>query len=194
MPMSEPPSPTLRTALTRALRERCPECGEGRVFRSHPFQNEDDCDECGWAFERGPGHWLGGSEINMLLTFPLGIAVSLPLVLMTSGSAWSLALGAVLTVTLSLLTYRRSRCLFFALDHLLDPVPDRSSGGPPPRDGEEPDGNEPGPGPRPDRRARPRPDDPDANAPPPESGPGDRDLSSAPSPALPRRREPVRSR
>lgn len=161
------------------------------MFRSHPFQNEDFCDQCGWAFERGPGHWLGGTEINMLITFPAGLLISLPLVLLTGGAAWALALGAVATVAVSLVTYRRSRCLFFAIDHLLDPVPDASTGGPPPGGGGGAGGDEPPPTPRPDQRVPPsaEPVPQSAKAPVDEDvGPDD-----APRPPPRRRREPVRA-
>jgi len=115
-------------ALSRALHGLCPACGLSPVFL-HRFQSERRCDACGWLFERGDGHWIGGSEINMIVTFwtacPLFIAASL-----TLGFSWGiLVLAGAFTVAFSLAIHRPSRCLFIAIDHLFDPRPDPSDDG-----------------------------------------------------------------
>ena len=41
------------TALRRGLRQRCPHCGEGRLFSGWSFI--DRCSACGLVFARNPG-------------------------------------------------------------------------------------------------------------------------------------------
>jgi uncharacterized protein (DUF983 family) len=113
----------------RALRGKCPACGLSPVFLAR-FRSERRCDACGWFFERGEGHWIGGSEINMIATFwtacPLFIGANVAF-----GFSWiSLVLAGAFTVAFSLAIYRPSRCLFIAFDYLVDPRYDPSDGGP----------------------------------------------------------------
>ncbi|MFM8289527.1 MAG: DUF983 domain-containing protein [Planctomycetaceae bacterium] len=69
--MSEAPRPTSPPAsgssLGRALRLRCPRCGEGTLFqgllRMHPR-----CTGCGLRFEREAGFFLGSIYLNYGLT------------------------------------------------------------------------------------------------------------------------------
>lgn len=125
------PSPSDRAAtarvLRRALRGTCPACGLGEIF-VRGYHNRNRCDACGWYFERGPGHWIGGSEINMFVTF--WVASSLFLVLnWLVGFSWvSLVLAAAFTTGFALAIHRPCRSLFFALDYLIDPRLDASHG------------------------------------------------------------------
>jgi uncharacterized protein (DUF983 family) len=43
----------IRTALHRGLRNRCPHCGEGRLFSG--WSHIDRCSSCGLVFVRNPG-------------------------------------------------------------------------------------------------------------------------------------------
>lgn len=117
---------TVRSALVRALRGRCPRCGIGPVFL-RGFRSATACRSCAWPLERGPGHWVGGSEIHMLVTFPAGIAMFGVLALVFGVTPWTLAVGAVATLAFSLGFLRPSRCLFFAIDYLIDPMADGGS-------------------------------------------------------------------
>ncbi len=47
----------------RALRLRCPRCGEGRLFTGWFAMNER-CGHCGLQYEREPGYFLGSSYVN----------------------------------------------------------------------------------------------------------------------------------
>jgi uncharacterized protein (DUF983 family) len=127
-PASPSPRVSVLRALSRALHGRCPACGLSRVFIDR-FRSERRCDACGWWFERGEGHWIGGSEINMIATFwtacPLFIAVNLAF-----GLSWlSMVLAGAFTVGFSLAIYQPSRCLFIAFDYLVDPRYDPRDGG-----------------------------------------------------------------
>lgn len=47
-----------KTLLKRALRRRCPVCGQGAMFRSH-FKINPTCPSCHVTFWRDPGEVLG---------------------------------------------------------------------------------------------------------------------------------------
>jgi hypothetical protein len=86
---------------------------------------------------------VGGNEINVLATFPAGIAAYALAVLAFGAGALSLGVATAATVAFSLAFYRSSRGLYFALDYLIDPVADAE--GPP---GGRADGGGPRRGPR----------------------------------------------
>lgn len=45
MPDASPDRPTLSVSLLRGLRQRCPSCGGGRLFRRY-LKPSDSCDHC----------------------------------------------------------------------------------------------------------------------------------------------------
>jgi uncharacterized protein (DUF983 family) len=134
------PSPS--AVLLRALRLRCPACGRGRVFR-RGFERAPDCGSCGRRLDRDEGHWLGGSEIHMVLAFGASVAVAFPLVLAFDLPGAALDALALLHLAGSIAIYRHARALFLALDYALDPSGEARPG---PGGGREPPG---GPAPAP---------------------------------------------
>jgi len=114
-------------ALSRALRGVCPACGLTRVFL-HRFRSERRCDACGWWYERGPGHWIGGSEINMIVTYWTTCLIFITANLIVGFSWISLVLAGGFTIAFSVAIYRPSRGLFIALDYLVDPHYDPTEG------------------------------------------------------------------
>ncbi|MCG3134121.1 MAG: hypothetical protein HMLKMBBP_01407 [Planctomycetes bacterium] len=138
-----------RTALSRALRGACPACGGSRVFPggdapppgasaasrawlrlAAAFRHASACPACGWKFDRGPGHWVGGNEINLLVTYPVSVAAFAAPAVAIGPSFWTAAVGGVVALLLGFAVHRPSRCLFFAMDYLVDPD-DASPSGPP---------------------------------------------------------------
>src|SRR5262245_11612656 len=109
------------TLLGRALRLRCPLCGQGQLFRRWLWMNEC-CPHCGVKFEREPGFFLGSIYINYGLT-ALIIAVAYPLLLFV----WSvperpLLFGAVaFTVLVPILIFPWARSLWLGFDQWHDP-------------------------------------------------------------------------
>ena len=103
------------------LRERCPECGEGRIFASR-WQMNPTCPVCGIRFERGPGYFTGA----MYFSYALGI----PLILVGTGVVWWITHWRlhwdVLIVWLLFLpfvpwVFRLSRVMFIHFDRYFDP-------------------------------------------------------------------------
>jgi uncharacterized protein (DUF983 family) len=72
-----PASPTRkprRSLLAAALRQRCPRCREGRLFRTMTQMN-DPCPICGLVFEREPGYFIGA----MYFSYALAVLMITPL-------------------------------------------------------------------------------------------------------------------
>ena len=130
--MESLPRPTMRIAFARSVRLRCPACGKGRLFRRY-FVRAKECGHCDWRFERGCGHWVGGSEIHMLASFGLSVILFGPVVALGGFSQGAIFAAIVGHVVLSLALFRYSRAVFLGMDHYFDPVPEKADerdGGP----------------------------------------------------------------
>lgn len=62
------------TLLWRAMRRRCPRCGEGRIFRSYLKMNQR-CPECDAVFWADQGEWLGPFVLDYACATAAAIAV-----------------------------------------------------------------------------------------------------------------------
>ena len=51
------PKPPAETLIGRALKLRCPRCGQGKLFNGW-FTMPERCSHCGFKFERDPGYFL----------------------------------------------------------------------------------------------------------------------------------------
>lgn len=109
--------------LRRALRRRCPMCGERDVFASWGTMRES-CPGCGHRFEREEGYWVGAMIVN------LGVAESLFMAWFVGGLAltypdvpWTtlLVVGAALGLLLPVWLYPRSKTLWVWLDDQVHP-------------------------------------------------------------------------
>lgn len=120
--MSAPERPTLRTLARRVSRLRCPVCGRGRLFH-RGFRRARDCGGCGWTFERCEGHWVGGTEVQLFLSYGLSVAIAIPIIVLFGAGPW--VAGSVIAghVALSAFVCRYSRATFLAIDYYLDPEP-----------------------------------------------------------------------
>lgn len=126
------------TLRRRALRLRCPWCGEGEMFRGMLAMNER-CRACGFKFERESGYFLGSIYLNYGVS--VAVAIGLHLVL-SSSLGWSapaeLAVIVPVIVVLGLLLFRVARALWLAFDLQFDPpephefAPRAADGGPRP--------------------------------------------------------------
>lgn len=72
--MTDQPHPKPKEALVRALRRRCPRCGQGGSFEGW-FRLPPTCPRCGLKFEREDGGFLGSLVLNYSLSGALGVAV-----------------------------------------------------------------------------------------------------------------------
>lgn len=116
----------IRRVMGRGLRLRCPGCGEGRVFDGL-FRMGARCPACGLEFEREPGYFVGAIYINYGLTVLSALAGYFVLeAWLAPPVGWQLAVWAPFTVLFPLGSYRYSKTLWLALDHLVDPAPPRA--------------------------------------------------------------------
>jgi uncharacterized protein (DUF983 family) len=105
----------------RALRLRCPWCGEGEMFRGLLATNER-CRGCGLRFEREPGYFLGSIYLNYGVAVVAAFALHF-LVADSFGESTvaELAVIAPVAATLGLLFFRWARALWLAFDLAIDP-------------------------------------------------------------------------
>lgn len=111
------------TLFLRAIRLRCPRCGEGRLYRSIvSIKMNKRCANCNLQFERESGFFLGAIYINYGLTAAI-VTVGYMVLLVTR----ALPHDQIKFVTLSvavifpLLFFRHARSLWLAFDFMVDP-------------------------------------------------------------------------
>ncbi len=114
--------PHHRLSPRAIFRQKCSECGEGRVFEGGLRMNER-CPVCGCKFERGPGYFTGAMYFSYALGIPLSAAgVLLVKLLVPSWPLHWIVLGvwaAFLPLVPAL--FRYSRVLFIHFDRYFDP-------------------------------------------------------------------------
>jgi len=105
------------------LWQRCPECGEGRIFRGR-FQMNERCPVCGEKFEREPGYFTGAMYFSYGLGIPLiaaGVLLGKWLVVPSWPLHWVLLAVWLLFLPLVPAVFRYSRVLFIHFDRYFDP-------------------------------------------------------------------------
>ena len=112
--------PTLFTLWTRAVRLRCPRCGEGRLFVNW-FKMHHHCEHCHFRYERDPGFFLGSAYINYGLTAML---VTIAYMIAHFGfeiknADLAIPLGAF-AILFPLFYFRYARSLWLAMDCFID--------------------------------------------------------------------------
>ena len=110
--------------MARALRLRCPHCGRGGLFRGI-LAVRPECTNCGLAFFRESGYFVGSMYINVVLT-----EIILTIVYITSlflpplfDLDWRIefALWILAAIVLSLGLTRWTRSVWLAVDYWLEP-------------------------------------------------------------------------
>jgi uncharacterized protein (DUF983 family) len=110
------------TAISRALRLRCPRCGKGSLFRSW-FAMHDHCPHCHLKYERAPGYFLGSAYINygfMALTITV-LYVSLHFGAEIDNK-WLTGPLIIYTIIVPLILFRYARAWWLAMDCYFDPT------------------------------------------------------------------------
>ena len=118
-------TPELLRLFGRALRLRCPSCGEGKAFTSW-LHMRSRCPECGFKLERGEeGYQVGSYMFNIVASELLFAAVFLGVVVQTwPAPPWNLLQygGAVLMVIVPFVFFPFSKMLFLAFDLVFRPA------------------------------------------------------------------------
>jgi uncharacterized protein (DUF983 family) len=104
------------TLVHRAVRLRCPACGEG-VLYARPFMMRDACACCGLVYEAEHGFFVGAIYVNYAVTVVVGLGSALlanwlhPMSL-----AAQLAIAVPLMLAVPVLFFHHSRSLWLALN------------------------------------------------------------------------------
>ncbi|MDH4117708.1 MAG: DUF983 domain-containing protein [Acidimicrobiia bacterium] len=115
------------TLVGRALRRRCPRCGNGPSFETW-LRMAENCPACGFRFEREHGFWVGAMIINTILSFASLLAVFVGgWVAFWPNVPWTGLLVATVSVAgvTPLLYYPMSKSLWSAIEmsyHELEPA------------------------------------------------------------------------
>ena len=111
--MSEHAGITLKTASLRAVKGRCPCCGEGKLFRAYLKQVEN-CSACGESFGQ-----IRADDAAPWLTIIIVGHVFLPFAFMVNVDflpTWAaMALWSALFAVISLAVLPRAKALFIAI-------------------------------------------------------------------------------
>ena len=121
--------PALRRAgrlFLRAVRLRCPRCGETPLF-SGWFSMRETCRLCGLRFERAQGYFVGAIYVNYAVTVAVAAGTVLLLDSLVGLSlTQQLALGIALAALVPLVLFRYSRSLWISVDYLVTLADERS--------------------------------------------------------------------
>jgi uncharacterized protein (DUF983 family) len=121
------PGFVLRTVplFWRAVRLRCPHCGQGKPFVSW-FRMRPRCPVCGLAFERGEeGYQVGSYMFNIIAAELIFAAIFLGAVIATWPTPpWTLLEvgGIALMIVIPVLFFPFSKLLFLAFDLAFRPA------------------------------------------------------------------------
>ena len=104
----------------RALRKRCPQCGEGPLFRAFARMNET-CATCGLRFRRESGSQTGARYFCAAVSEIFAAALALGLYFFTDWSTpVALGIGTVLVLGFSYLFLPVSMAFWTAVEYATD--------------------------------------------------------------------------
>ena len=108
--------------LRRGLRQRCPVCGRGKIFKGF-IKTYERCPVCNYAFEREPGYYTGAVAVNLVVSELLITVIAVPLAAsQTVPLSVLIVLGCTLPFLLPLLFYRPTKSLWMSFDHFVHPA------------------------------------------------------------------------
>src|SRR5688572_9065264 len=103
--------------VRRALRRRCPQCGEGQLFRRFARLHER-CPVCGLVFRRESGSQTGSMYLSAAVTEIFAALVALALFFFTDWSTTvALTVGAIAVIGFSYSFLPTSMALWTAIEY-----------------------------------------------------------------------------
>ena len=104
----------------RVLAGRCPQCGQGDLFRRWARLHER-CSVCGLVYRRESGSMIGSMYLSAIATEIVAAAISIALFL---GTSWStpvaLAVGLAIHFAFAAWFFPRSMSLWVAVEYATD--------------------------------------------------------------------------
>jgi uncharacterized protein (DUF983 family) len=120
---SQRPADRVLRALGRAIRLRCPRCGETPLFTGW-FRMAESCALCGLRFERAQGYFVGAIYINYAVTTLIAVG---GFFLLWAGLGFSTRAQLLVLVPIVILFplwfFRYSRSFWLALEWSLNHEP-----------------------------------------------------------------------
>jgi uncharacterized protein (DUF983 family) len=118
-----PDRKSIAKVLSRALRLRCPACGQSSIARS-PFRIRHHCPDCRSLFKREEGFFVGAILANVLTT-EMVILVNCTIWLTLIGSSYEKVLAVLFAVALlfPVAFYHHSWSLWLGFDYLVEGLP-----------------------------------------------------------------------
>lgn len=111
--------------LARALRLRCPSCGEGKLFDGW-FHMRHRCPHCGLRLDRGEtDYFIGAYTLNLIGAELIVVTAMLIVMLATWPDVpWAQMKWGIIAMTLAapVITYPFSKAIWLALDLVLRPA------------------------------------------------------------------------
>jgi uncharacterized protein (DUF983 family) len=109
--------------LINIWNEKCPHCGEGKVFekKEHWYQvmpkMKHHCESCHYRFDREPGYFLGAMYISYALAVGIGIAtfVTMKFLFPKLDLAWILCTMSLLILGFAQKNFKLSRIIYIHL-------------------------------------------------------------------------------
>jgi uncharacterized protein (DUF983 family) len=113
---------TRRSGLLAAVKQLCPRCREGAIFRGHITMNET-CPTCGLRFEREQGYFMGAMYFSYALSIPiLGVLILIGYLLLPNlRIEFTILLASAAYVPFMPIVFRYSRVLWIYLERWTNP-------------------------------------------------------------------------
>lgn len=112
--------------LVAIVRQRCPRCRKGKVFRGL-FAMHETCPVCGLLYQREYGYFYGAMYASYAFGL-LSTAYWLPLLLLGVTPWLVIGLPTAQLVLQIPISFRYSRVIWLHLDHRFDPIPAAEAG------------------------------------------------------------------
>ena len=114
---------SILTVLARALRLRCPACGQSAIARG-PFRVRHHCPNCRSLFKREEGFFVGAILANIMAT-EFVILTTCLIWLLVIGSDYERVLAGVFIIALlfPVAFYHHSWSLWLGFDYLIEVLP-----------------------------------------------------------------------
>jgi uncharacterized protein (DUF983 family) len=114
------------TAVSAALRQLCPRCRKGRIFRGSLIRTwlstNERCPVCDLKFEREQGYFIGSMYVSYLLSIPPAVLLVMFFWMVAGWQFEWACVGAVCAyLPLVPLVTRVARVLWIHIDHAVDP-------------------------------------------------------------------------
>jgi len=118
------------SAWVAMLRQRCPRCRQGKVFRT-ATRMHDSCPVCGLLFEREPGYFLGAMYVSYgMSAFFLGLGMlAVHLLFPELDLSWAVLIATALYLPFVAPVFRYSRVIWLHWDHWAWPESVQRPGG-----------------------------------------------------------------